>query len=231
MKNLHLIQTDKPSKLYHWVGNDTYKSGFRLRKLSDFCDENSIKTKNQHIYITNDEEIKDKCYFINISFNTIHKTISKINSEYCKKIILADDPDLIADGVQAIDDEFLEWFVKNPTCQFVDVNKICYGALTGFADAGYKIVIQKQEANYNMKQEILDEMKRIEEPKQQTAVEWLVEQTRKPEWHSLKRQDIWQQAKEIEKQQIIDAWNDGLFGSLRKGEDNSEQYYNETFNK
>jgi hypothetical protein len=37
------------------------------------------------------------------------------------------------------------------------------------------------------------------------------------------------QAKEMEKQQIIDAWNDGLFGSLRKGEDNAEQYYNETF--
>jgi hypothetical protein len=36
-------------------------------------------------------------------------------------------------------------------------------------------------------------------------------------------------AKEMEKQQIIDAWNDGLFGSLRKGEDNAEQYYNETF--
>jgi hypothetical protein len=34
---------------------------------------------------------------------------------------------------------------------------------------------------------------------------------------------------EMEKQQIINAWNDGLFGSLRKGEDNAEQYYNETF--
>jgi hypothetical protein len=42
-----------------------------------------------------------------------------------------------------------------------------------------------------------------------TAVEWLEEQTRKPEWHSLKRQDILEQAKEMEKQQIIDAveWN------------------------
>jgi hypothetical protein len=43
----------------------------------------------------------------------------------------------------------------------------------------------------------------------QTAVEWLEEQTRKPEWHSLKRQDIFEQAKEMEKQQIKDAveWN------------------------
>jgi hypothetical protein len=34
-----------------------------------------------------------------------------------KKIILTDNKDLIKDGVQAIDDEFLEWFVKNPSCE------------------------------------------------------------------------------------------------------------------
>jgi hypothetical protein len=41
-----------------------------------------------------------------------------------KKIILATDPALIADGVQAIEDEFLEWFVKNPSCESVEVNFI-----------------------------------------------------------------------------------------------------------
>jgi hypothetical protein len=30
---------------------------------------------------------------------------------------------LIKDGVQSIDDEFLEWFVKNPSCEFVEVDK------------------------------------------------------------------------------------------------------------
>jgi hypothetical protein len=30
-----------------------------------------------------------------------------------KKIILTTDLDLIKDGVQSIDNEFLEWFVKN----------------------------------------------------------------------------------------------------------------------
>ena len=34
-----------------------------------------------------------------------------------------------------------------------------------------------------------------------TAVEWLEEQTRKSEWHSLKRQDIFEQAKEMEDNQ------------------------------
>jgi hypothetical protein len=61
----------------------------------------------------------------------------------------------------------------------------------------------------------------------QTAVERLAEQYYDSEG-KLTRQDF-EQAKEMEKQHIIDAWNDGLFGSLRKGEDNAEQYYNETF--
>jgi hypothetical protein len=43
------------------------------------------------------------------------------------KIILTTDRDLIADDVQAIDDEFLEWFVKNPSCEEVKyVGDDCY---------------------------------------------------------------------------------------------------------
>jgi len=62
-----------------------------------------------------------------------------------------------------------------------------------------------------------------------TAVEWLEEQTRKPEWHSLKRQDIFEQAKEMEKQQIIDAVKYGCcdWGSIK----DIKQYYDETFKR
>lgn len=42
-----------------------------------------------------------------------------------KKIILTTDVDLIKNGVQEIDDEFLEWFVKNPSCENVNIEKIC----------------------------------------------------------------------------------------------------------
>jgi hypothetical protein len=38
-----------------------------------------------------------------------------------KEIILTTDQDLIKDGVQAIDDEFLEWFVQNPSCEVVKI--------------------------------------------------------------------------------------------------------------
>ena len=60
-----------------------------------------------------------------------------------------------------------------------------------------------------------------------TAVEWLThtfyanEGIMKSEWL--------EQAKEMEKQQIVHAWNDGLWGKLREGEDNAESYYTETF--
>jgi hypothetical protein len=39
--------------------------------------------------------------------------------------------------------------------------------------------------------------------------------------------DIFKQAKEIEKERMKDAWDDGLFGKT----DNFQQYYNETFGK
>jgi hypothetical protein len=57
----------------------------------------------------------------------------------------------------------------------------------------------------------------------QSAVEWLEEQFE--EIHTIKRwEQIVEQAKEMEKQQIIDALH--YFGI-----ENAEQYYNETFNK
>jgi hypothetical protein len=43
--------------------------------------------------------------------------------EHYKKIILTTDQDLIKDGIQAIDNEFLEWFVNNPSCDQVEVKE------------------------------------------------------------------------------------------------------------
>ena len=60
----------------------------------------------------------------------------------------------------------------------------------------------------------------------ETAVEFLVDNLHY--LHSTKWDDILEQAKEIEKEQIKNAW----LNSLTKGDYNSaEEYYNETFNK
>ena len=74
-----------------------------------------------------------------------------------------------------------------------------------------------------------------------TAVEWLVEQMLVCNYINKKQYDncktwLLQEAKEMEKQQIIDAHINGQSeygeGAYRKEvEDNSEYYYNETFKK
>jgi hypothetical protein len=126
MKNIYLIQTDKPSKLH--LGN----SGLVL------CDLNFGKNtiNGQHIYITSDEEIKDGW-----SYDRMMKSIGKRDNVYSSKIILTTDQDLIKDGIQPIDDEFLEWFVANSSCEYVQVIPSEF-----LADKViYEIIIPKEE--------------------------------------------------------------------------------------
>ena len=74
----------------------------------------------------------------------------------------------------------------------------------------------------------------------QTAVEWLKEQLNNRQngiinaLSHLSLDKIYNQAKEIEKQQIIEAWTDAKYCNTIGNEINyedGEQYYNETFNK
>jgi len=126
MKNIHLISTDEPSRLF--------KDAFGKYFISINIDQEQNHFKPQHLYITSDEEIKEGDYCIShlnvIDEGKIHNTQTIFNPktkedlialQSCKKIILTTDQDL--DGVQAIDDTFLEWFVKNPSCEFVEVIK------------------------------------------------------------------------------------------------------------
>lgn len=66
-----------------------------------------------------------------------------LGKEVCK-IILTTDQDLIKDGVQAIDDEFLQWIVKNPSCERVEVK--CYSKFNDGDFTDYKIIIPKEES-------------------------------------------------------------------------------------
>ena len=84
----------------------------------------------QNIYITSDEEIKEGDWVFNFEYNYIvqYNSEKHDNKFWYKKIILTTDQDLIKDGVQAIDDEFLEWFVKNPSCEEVDIKRNYLGS-------------------------------------------------------------------------------------------------------
>jgi hypothetical protein len=143
MKNIHIIQTDKPSTLI----KDLWKNTFFL--VGDFA-TNHTDFKAQHIYITSDEEIKEGDWHYNLALNSVEKTTNFDNGLLQEKIILTTDQDLIKDGVQAIDDEFLEWFVKNPSCEEVEVEneRVVLDDVNYNFDVveyKYKIIIPKKE--------------------------------------------------------------------------------------
>ena len=71
----------------------------------------------------------------------------------------------------------------------------------------------------------------------QTAVEWLYNELSKNNASTdsviekiNKESSIWEQAKELEKEQIKNAYNDGYFGDAYKYKD-WEEYYNQTYNQ
>jgi len=228
MKNIHILPTDKPSRLGYLTkkGKEVYKDLRLFEKLMPII----LDSENQNIYITNDEVIKEGDWYFD-GANLVHKK-TKYNdalvdgNKQAKKIILTTDQELIKNGIQAIDDEFLEWFVKNPSCEFVEVLKYKSNNMCKM-NLGYKIILPKEEPktawvgvlhdklneyypaeyelkdiyqgegclpnfpneelcqiwcdskykeepNYNMKQEILDEMKKqetLEEAAERTEFE------------------------------------------------------------
>lgn len=146
MKNIHVLPTSKPSRLIIY---STLLNEFRL------LDEPIEDWKHKrNIYITSDEEIKEGDWYISILENEVYKATKETQNimsvanligttSYKKthfKIILTTDQDLIKDGVHAIDDEFLEWFVNNPSCEYVTVED--YGNLYNFR---YLILLPKEE--------------------------------------------------------------------------------------
>ena len=150
MKNIHILPTDKPSRLHLW----TDENGTRL----ELCELEYSHTRNtQHIYITSDEEIKMDDWYLDDT-NSVRQAITECESYWThrkkyQKIILTTDQDLIKDGVQAIDDEFLEWFVRNPSCESVEIQCSRYNFYAGQDLTHYKIIIPQEEP----KQETLEE--------------------------------------------------------------------------
>ena len=69
--------------------------------------------------------------------------------------------------------------------------------------------------------------------KKQTAVEWLVEQIKSDQNQKALSASEWmqviEQAKQIEKEQIIDTWKHGNLPTFLGRALTAEQYYNETF--
>lgn len=165
MRNVFLLPTDQPSRL--WVNN-------LLQGKLELSEETLIGSNTaQHIYITsnNRDSVSDEgvhhnygSWVLDINNEKVFKTcVTIISGDDMQKIILTTDLTLIADGVQAIDDNFLEWFVKNPTCEFVDV------------DTYAKKIGVETDTNGYREMDVLGKDYRIiipqEEPKQETLEE------------------------------------------------------------
>ena len=157
MKNIHVLPTDQPSSgLSHslhpqsrfWI--DTITGKLVLDKEPN--------TLHMHLYITSDEKIiegdwylwqayggeyfKEKCeYLLYEGKKTKHLNCNK-KTQF--KVILSTDQNLIPDGVQAIDDEFLEYFCSvNGEINYVNVED--YGNLYNFR---YLILIPKPKQDH-----------------------------------------------------------------------------------
>lgn len=183
----------------------------------------------KELFVTSDVEIKEGDYVYFPISNEVLKIgndpfessleIVKDNKD-CKKIILTTDPKLIADGVQVIDDEFLEWFVKNPSCEEVETYSLgIQNVETG--ESGhykYEIIIPK------------------EEPKQETSIveglkDILAHITKMNSRHE--KQETLEEAAEriypIHIKSIIDKYDDGItnvIGEEDINEDNRESFIN-----
>ncbi len=149
MKNIQVLPTNKPSRLYFW--EDKLVFG-RL----------ATTPMNRNIYITSDEEIRDvrphKGKWHLEGGNILNKFPNYLTDlSECKLVIMTTDQELIKDGVQAIPDEFLEWFVKNPSCEKVETIYGLFNPIGRQVDPmnlgqnhsqcvwKYKIIIPKEE--------------------------------------------------------------------------------------
>ena len=164
MKNVHLLPVEKPSRLIFDKEDNIYLS---LQDEPVFMEHQDL-CENQNIYITNDAEIEFDDYYLGED-NNLYCLVTKVNSNG-KKIILTTDHELIEEGIQAIDDEFLEWFVKNPSCESVEVDKNWNYPLDKRWE--YKIIIPKETLSTKLHiGEVVDESYPEAFRKQQTLEE------------------------------------------------------------
>lgn len=204
MKNIHLIPTTLSDLLLCIKGYTAFEDtenevSDTVGSVSIGCGQytNTEFYQPQNMYITSEESISHNDFWLNTSKNTINKghpfdLVNKIT--HCKKIILTTDEKLVQEGVQKIDDEFLEWYVKNSSCEEVEVERKTneeiqieigtYGHDEGLlvsefkewlenGGVYYKIIIPKEEelSKNEIDRFFIDMVCNPKEPKQETLEE------------------------------------------------------------
>jgi len=162
MKNIHILPTEKPSRLVYEQRTFIRPLILKSEPISITKDSlGQLIHEPQNIYITSDEEIKEGMWFLPINgigwkLNIPIKADGNggYHNEHCKKIILTTDNQLIDDGVQPVTNTFAEWFVKNQSCECVTVERLEDGQYVDrFADGSvvegiyenYQIIIPQEK--------------------------------------------------------------------------------------
>jgi hypothetical protein len=214
MKNIHLIPTDKPSRL--WTNNLK-----RRLELDEFPSQHPTNIA-KNIYITSDEEIKEEDWCLDIFLQAIFQANSFMGiktKNTARKIILTDNQDLIKDGIQPIDDEFLEWFVKNPSCESVEVikdlfqvnqnNPVLKGSTALVKQ--HKIIIPQEEPKQDLEKEMFELEQELDIP---SSMRW---HNSKPK-QEIKLEDIFNDEKKQGVKDLIDANKQEIIEEVAKSE-------------
>ena len=177
MKNIYLLPSqNNKSKLATYCYDES--KNIKVGEIGLQVNNNIGWTNcwaERELYITSEEEIKEGDWVLvgyvlrhpdtknrfNGDTSPIKKLVKKGDlweftdgtnryGSTCKKIILTTDPDLIKDKVLAIPEEFLEWFVKNSSCEKVEIKHIIKEFVDdqdayGYDASYYTIVIPKKE--------------------------------------------------------------------------------------
>jgi hypothetical protein len=168
MKNIHIISTDKPSRLHEF--GDVWFS----HKEPTEC------FRNYNIYITSSEEIKEGDWYIYLG-QINKRTRKNPKAEYSfptyKKIILTTDQDLIKDGIQPIDEEFLEYYVSVPYGEIKEIevedNREMSNEFIELDTMPYKIIIPKEELKQEITIEEIEQQITITEARGERVVKYL----------------------------------------------------------
>ena len=224
MKNIHVLPTDKPSRL--WI-NNLLQGKLELSKemlIGSNTAQNIYITSNDNNKIT-DEGVQHiaRTWVLDTINNKVFKaSVNIISDDDIQSIILTTDQDLIAEGIQQIDDDFLEWFVKNPSCEKVEVS---YEVLKPFQseEKGYLIHCLDNEV--------------LEEPKQETLKEAAEKWFKKDGFYPDPKQGFisgakWQAKKGYSEEELRKAFKVGFtlgYGSDVEAIDEKDKCFNRWF--
>jgi hypothetical protein len=243
MKNIHILSTDKLSRLYYW------EDKLRIGDLTTA--PKNLGITNQNIYITSDEKfVRDE--YVTDGIEVIKASPKLVNAQGLvdrrgwKKIILTTNQDLIKDGVQAIGDEFLEFFVKNPSCEYVEFKTFIktYEDGCSFDKLEYKIIIPKEEPK-PMHEQIIEhcggeeKFKEIAglKPKQETLEEAAKKYLEVSKYMNLSLTDYikfgakWQQEKMYSEEDMRKAFKSSSLTNMLDVYDSFEEFIEQFKNK